>query len=258
LGPPVVPSNDSVVHGATLRVADLAPNGFGTLYGTNLVSSTRSWDQSFQDGRAPTDLGGTMVLINDKPAFIAFTAKGSDYNLAFDQINFIAPDDNAEGPVTVVVVTPAGRSAPRTVNLSSRSPAFFPWGPRGQRYIASIENSGKYFGGPSDLFGGPLGGRPVQGALPNDPLQFFGAGFGGTTPAVPAGQLPTILSVLASTRVVVGNTECEVYYAGLSPYAGVYQIVIRTPNLPPGEYPIYAEIEGRRTQEGLFLLIGAP
>jgi uncharacterized protein (TIGR03437 family) len=54
----------------------------------------------------------------------------------------------------------------------------------------------------------------------------------------------------------VGTAEAEVLFAGLSPFAGVYQIVIRTPNLAPGEYPIHAEIAGRRTQEGLVLVIG--
>jgi uncharacterized protein (TIGR03437 family) len=258
LSGPAVPSNESVVHGATLRSADLSPNGFGTVYGTNLAVATRSWDQSFQDGRAPTDLSGTMVLINDRPAFIAYTQRGADFGIGFDQINFISPEDDSLGPVTLVVVTPAGRSAPRTVNLSSRSPAFFPFGPRGQRYIAAIENSGTYLAGPSDLFGGPVNGIPVRGAIANDPLQFFGAGFGGTDPPAPVGQLPTIVSRLDAVRVLVGNIVCEVYYAGLSPYAGVYQIVIRTPNLPPGEYPVYAEIAGRRTQDGLFLLISAP
>jgi uncharacterized protein (TIGR03437 family) len=258
LGPPLVTSNESVVHGATLRSADpLAPNGFGTVYGTNLASSTRSWDQSFENGRAPTDLGGTLVLVNGKPGFISFTARGADFGVGFDQINFIAPEDDAEGPVQLVVVTPQGRSQPRLVTLSRRSPAFFPFDPRGRRYIAAIENSGRYLVGPSDLFGGPVGGRPVQGAIPNDALQFFATAMGGTDPPVAVGQIPSGISKLVDTvRVVVGNLDAEVFFAGLSPFAGVYQIVIRTPNLPPGEYPIYAEIAGRRTQDGLLLVIG--
>ena len=258
LGAPLVTSSQSVVHGATLRPADpLAPNGFGTVYGSNLAASTRSWDQSFENGRAPTDLGGTLVLLNGKPAFVSFTARGADFGIGFDQVNFIAPDDDAEGPVQLVVVTPQGRSQPRAVNLTRRSPAFFPFDPRGRRYIAAIENSGRYLVGPSDLFGGPVGGRPVQGAEPNSALQFFGTAFGGTDPPVPAGQIPTVVSRLVDrVRVFVGNTEAEVFFAGLSPFAGVYQIVIRTPNLPPGEYPIYAESAGRRTQDGLMLVIG--
>jgi uncharacterized protein (TIGR03437 family) len=257
LGPPAVPTQ-SVVHGATLRAADpLAPNGFGTVFGTNLASATRSWDQSFQDGRAPTDLGGTRVLVNGKPAFISFTGRGADFGASFDQVNFIAPEDDAEGPVQVVVWTPAGRSEPRTVNLARRSLAFFPFDPRGRRYIAAIENSGRYLVGPGDLFGGPVDGRPVQGAVPQDVLQFFGTAFGGTTPPVPVGQIPGEVSRLVDpVRVFVGGVNAEVLFAGLSPFAGVYQIVIRTPNLPPGEYPIYAEIAGRRTQEGLLLVIG--
>ena len=256
LSPPVVPSNESVVHGATLVVADLAPNGFGTVYGTNLASATRSWGQSFQNGRAPTDLDGTMVLVNGKPAFIAFTLRGSEFGQGFDQINFLSPEDNAVGPVQVVVVTPAGRSSPRTVNLAQRSPAFFPFDPRGRRYIAAVENSGgRYLVGPSDLFGGPVDGRPVQGAIAGDALAFFATALGGTTPTIPVGQLPAEVSRLEGVRVFVGTAEAEVLFAGLSPFAGVYQIVIQTPNLPPGEYPIHAEIAGRRTQQGLFLLI---
>jgi uncharacterized protein (TIGR03437 family) len=259
VGVPVVPSNQSIVHGATLRQDALGPNGFGSIFGTNLATATLSWDLAFQNGRAPTELGGTRVTVNGRPAFIAFTLRGADFGSGSDQINFLSPDDNAEGPVEVIVFTPGGRSQARTVMLSRRSPAFFPFEPRGRRYIAAIENGGRYLVGPADLFGGPVGGRPVQPTVPQDIVQFYGTAFGGTNPPVPVGQIPDIVSRLTDVvRVVIGGVDAEVLFAGLSPYAGVYQIVIRVPNLPPGEHPIYAEIAGRRTQEGLVLAVGRP
>jgi uncharacterized protein (TIGR03437 family) len=144
------------------------------------------------------------------------------------------------------------------VNLAQRSPAFFPFDPRGRRYIAAIENAGRYLVGPSDLFGGPVDGRPVRGAIAGDALQFFATALGGNTENVPVGQIPApgvVSRLTEQLKVFVGNTEAQVFFAGLSQFAGVYQIVIATPNLPPGEYPIHAEIAGRRTQQGLFLLI---
>ena len=89
-------------------------------------------------------------------------------------------------------------------------------------------------------------------------MQLYGTAFGDTDPPVPVGQLNTGISRLTSTlRVFVGTAEAEVLFAGLSAYAGVYQIVIRVPNLPPGEYSVNAEIGGQRTPDGLVLAIGA-
>ena len=78
---------------------------------------------------APTSLGGVRVFYNGEPAFISFVQKGSDFNLNFDQINFVVPDTDALGPVSIEVETASGRSAPVMVMNQALSPTFFSLGP---------------------------------------------------------------------------------------------------------------------------------
>ena len=65
------------------------------------------------------------MFYNGEPAFISFVQKGSDFNLNFDQINFVVPDTDALGPVTIEVETAGGRSAPVMVMNQALSPTLF-------------------------------------------------------------------------------------------------------------------------------------
>ena len=92
--------------------------------------------------------------------------------------------------------------------------------------------------------------------MAGDIVAFFLTGGGATDPAVPAGQLPspgTVARIAAAVRVLFGTTEAEVLFAGLSGFAGVYQVVVRVPNVGAGEHELVAEIGGRRSPAGLFV-----
>ena len=69
------------------------------------------------------------MFYNGEPAFISFVQKGSDFNLNFDQINFVVPDTDALGPVSIEVETASGRSAPVMVMNQALSPTFIPFRP---------------------------------------------------------------------------------------------------------------------------------
>ncbi len=257
--PPPVPAIGAggVVHGATLTAAPgFSPNTFGSVFGTDLAVTRETWDASFVDGVAPTSLGGTQVLVNGRSAFISFIDDGDLSGRGFDQVNFVWPDDEARGPVTVEVITPGGRSPAVMVTLQDSAPGFFPFDPQGRRFAAAIQNDGSSFVAPADLFGGVDVGRPVRPAMAGDIVAFFLTGGGATVPAVPAGQLPlpgTIARITAAVRVFLGPTEAEVLFAGLSAFAGVYQIVVRVPNVDAGEHELVTEIGGRRSPGGLFV-----
>ncbi len=249
---------NGVVHGATfLAATGFAPNSFATVFGRNLVERTETWSEAFVDGRAPTQLGGVRVLVNNKPAFLSFTGTAEDFNREDDQINFVLPADEARGDVTVVVETASGTTDPFVIQLSGRAPALFPFEPQNRRYVAAVLNDGSAFLGPVNLFGGADLGRPIRGARTDEIVQIFGTGFGPTTPPVPIGQLPggVVSETVDPVTVRLDQTPAEVLFAGLSPFVGVYQIVFRVPAVPDGDHEIIVEIAGRQTQTGLFFQV---
>ncbi len=252
---------NGIVHSATLTVAPgLAKNTFGTIFGTNLVQATADWGQAFVDGVAPTRLGGARVLANGVPAFIAFTGKGSDFGLDFDQINFVYPDENSTGNVSIVVETDAGTSEPVMVEVQRQAPGFFSFRfePDRRKYVAAVQNDGSAFVGPADLFSdiNPPPPLPTRPAKPGDFVQLFGTGFGPTEPPVPVGRIPTEVSrTVDPVTVRLGQTPARVEFAGLAFFVGLNVVVIQVPDVPDGEHELIAEVGGRQTQTGLVLTV---
>lgn len=268
----------SVQHGATFAEfgAELAyaPNTFGTIFGPvdatsgasqtvgsgSLVNRTMDWSQSFANGAAPTSLDGVQVRVNGKDAFISFIGLGEDFERDFDQINFISPDDDAMGPVTVEVFKEGEMVGSSIVNLGAVSPALFAFSPvdgEGNTFYAAAQADFSAFVAPENLFGGPVNGVPVRPAAPGDVISIFGTGFGQTDPGVPAGtQLGAAeLAPLAQAPTVrVGGMTAEVFYAGLAPgLTGVYQFNIRVPNVMDGNHRIEIDVEGVATPLNAFL-----
>jgi len=95
-------------------------------------------------------------------------------------------------------------------------------------------------------------------AKPGEIVVLYGTGFGWTWPAAPAGQLvttPVPLSNLSRLKVWMGGVEAEVQWAGLV-MAGLWQINVKVPeNLPDGDAPVVAEIEGQFSQSNAFIAI---
>ena len=109
--------------------------------------------------------------------------------------------------------------------------------------------------GPGGLFGE---GVDIAPAVPGDILALFFTGGGPTSPPVPAGTLPTVVSQTESPlRVLFGATEADVLFSGLSQFAGLYQAVIRVPNVEPGEIEVTGEIGGKSTQSGAVIAVAA-
>lgn len=251
---------NGIVHSATLTVEPgLSKNTFGSIFGTNLVASTMDWGQSFSNGVAPTQLGGARVMVNGEPAFMAYTGKGSDFGLDFDQINFVYPEENSTGNVSITVETDAGTSAPATVQVQREAPGFFSFRfePDRRKYVAAVQNDGSAFVGPSDLFSDfdPPPALPTRPAKPGDLVQLFGTGFGPTDPPF-IGQIPTeVSSTVDQVTVSLGGTPATVEFAGLAFFVGLNVVVIRVPDVPNGEHELIAEVGGRQTQTGMVLTV---
>jgi uncharacterized protein (TIGR03437 family) len=224
-------------------VATIQPGEWVSIYGTNLASSTVTWNGNF-----PTSLGGTSVTINGKAAYLSFVSPG--------QINLQAPNDTATGAVPVVVTT-AGGSATSTVTLAQFGPSFFLLD---TKHVAGIivrsDGSGANGGGTYDIIG-PTGtslGYPTVAAKAGDIVELYGTGLGPTNPVVPAGQ---VFSGAAPTsnpvKLLIDNVSVTPMFAGLSG-AGLYQINLTVPaGLGTGDVSLVATVGGAQTPSGVVI-----
>jgi uncharacterized protein (TIGR03437 family) len=210
-----------------------------SIYGANLATETASWNP----GTFPTQLGGTSVTIDGKPAYLWYVSP--------TQINLQVPNDTTIGTVPVVLTTASG-VAYATVTLTSVAPSF---SLLDSKHVAGIisrsDGSGAYGNGTYDILG-PTGtslGYPTVAAKANDTVVLFGVGFGPTTPAVSAGALFTgAASTNNPVTLSINNASVTPSFAGESS-AGLYQLNVVIPSgLGTGDVPLQASVAGAQTQ----------
>ena len=234
-------------------------NGWMTLSGTNLSPVTREWGESDflltqpaaeagtavrQGAFLPTSLDGVSVRVNGLPASVRFVSPG--------QVNALSPDDPVLGEATIQIETPTGGSNIVTVDKRAVAPDLFRFNPQGGRYAAAVHPDG-VLAGPEDLFQS-FTTRPAEAG---GVVLLFGTGFGPTDPASPASRLVTEVLWLATPLAArVGGRPAEVLFAGLIPGAGLYQINLIIPELPPGDHLVELFVEGRRIQTVVHVTVG--
>lgn len=219
----------------------IAPGAFFSIFGASLSSGTGDWSAAFVDGNAPRSLNGTRVFLGSQEAFLVFTSPG--------QVNAVAPDGIAPGPVSMVVERDGVRSAPVTVQARAVNPALFTYDQRNRRYAAVLTADNSAYIAPTDLFGvSSVNGLGVRPARPGEFVIAYGMGLGPTTPAVPAGRIPPARDggypVTAPVTLRVGTTSVTPLYAGLSSFAGVYLVGFQVPDLPTGDYELIVTVNG--------------
>ena len=240
-GTPNISAN-GVVNGASFQPGVVA-NSWVTIQGSNLASTTDTWNNSIVNGNLPTLLDGVSVTIGGQRAYINYISAG--------QINLLAPNV-APGPVQVTVATPAGTGAAFTATAAAYGPAFFTW--PGNQVVATRQD---YSLAAKD---GTFAGATTVAAKPGDVLILWGTGFGPTIPAAPPGiQVPSAVTYSTSTApsVTINNVAATVYGAALAPgFAGLYQVAIQVPNsLANGDWPLSVSIGGVRSASGLVLSV---
>jgi uncharacterized protein (TIGR03437 family) len=237
--PPVI---ESVVP-LYSSINTIQPGSLISIYGSNLATSTASWNGDF-----PVSLAGTSVSINGKAGYLLYASPG--------QINLQAPDDTATGFVSVVVTTPNGSSA-STVLLAPASPAFLRLdSTHVTGIIVRTDGSGAYGGGSYDIIG-PTGtslGYATAAAKAGDSVELYGVGFGPTSPSVLAGQPFSGAAATASqVYLTINNVSVTPSFAGLSE-AGLYQINLTIPSgLVTGDVPLLATAAGVQTPTGVVI-----
>ena len=241
-GTPTIGAGGILPHDSRTATA-IQPGSWVDIYGSNLASGTATWNGDF-----PMSLGGTSVMVNNKPAYLSYASP--------TQVNIQAPDDTATGIVNVTV-TSGGATASSTVNLASFGPSF---SLLDATHVAAIilrsDNSGTYGGGSYDIVG-PTGtslGYKTVAAKAGDVVELFGVGFGPTNPVVPAGHAysgaaPTTNPV----QLQIHGTTVTPFFSGISG-AGLYQINLTIPaGLGTGDQPLLATVGGVSTQSFVVL-----
>lgn len=92
-------------------------------------------------------------------------------------------------------------------------------------------------------------------AAPGDVVELWGTGFGPTKDSRPIGSIVTQPSETQTpVTVQIGTAQITASYAGLVG-AGLYQVNVQVPDLPDGEYPVIATVNGVSSQQGVLLQI---
>ena len=251
--PPRAPSisTNGVVSATAFKPnAGAAPGTLLEIYGQNLASTARAWQESdFQLNRAPTVLDQVKVAIDGKDAYVAYVSPG--------QVNIEVPDGVATGAgVPVVVTNSAGSSVSYPVTVSGLAPAILApssFAAKGTQYAAAILADAS-FAAPVAV----LPGVTTRPATPGEVLVLYGIGLGPVTPSSPAGTLASGTTTIARPlQVMLGQTAAQVQYAGLAPgYTGLFQINVQVPPMAPGDYPLTLILGDLTVNTGALVSIG--
>lgn len=241
-GAPSLSGDDPVVNAGSFKTG-FASSGWISIFGSNLAPDTRMWrSQDFVSNQLPTSLDGVSVQINGKPAFVSYISPR--------QLNVLAPDDTAEGPVSVQVSTGGGKSAVVTAMKQEFAPGLFTFPADGGRYAAAQHSLDYSLIGSPNLYPGQ-----TTPAKPGEVILIYGTGFGPVSSPLPAGQLVKNASRLASqVTVTIGGVDAPVQYAGRSA-SGLDQLNVTVPTVGDGDQPVTATVGGAPTQAGAYITI---
>jgi len=212
----------AAVNSASFAVGPLAPGSLVSIFGENFTATTAS-ATSFP---LPTQLGGVSVTINSVAAPLLYAGPS--------QINAQAPYELSPGPAQLTVTANGSTLSPIAVQIAATSPGVFLF-LNGSGH-AAVENQDYSFNSTQDP------------AKPGAYLFAFITGQGLVSPAVADGA-PAPLSPfsypVAPITATIGGQQVQVEFAGLTPtLAGVSQLNIVVPNLPPGDYSLMVSAGG--------------
>ncbi|HYP05526.1 MAG TPA: hypothetical protein VER03_04755, partial [Bryobacteraceae bacterium] len=213
-----------VVNNATFEPDVQSPGGISAIFGIGFATGTVTQPTTLP---LPTEIAGTRVLVNDRPAPLYFASAG--------QINFQVPYDTPVGTAIVRVERGGqkgngvsmqiGRSQPRLLRLTIDD------------HGIAVNQDGSF---PIPRTPG-LNSRPARAG---ETLTLYAIGFGQTTPAVqsgaaaptdPLGRAPGNFRVLFGTPGPFSSPiEVTPLYAGLTPnFVGLYQVNVTIPEGAP-------------------------
>jgi uncharacterized protein (TIGR03437 family) len=229
----IVPATPAItaVQNAASNLADsgIASDSYLTIKGTNLASTTDTWNNSIVGGQLPTVLDGVTVMFSGTPGYISYISP--------TQINVLVPP-TALGTASIQVNNNGAVGSAPTVGVSQYDPAFFLFSGSTQVIATRLDYS-------YAAKNGTIPGLATVPAKPGDVLILWGTGFGVSSPITLPGVVTAAdrtYSTSTPVTVTINNLPATVYGAALAPgYAGLYQVAIQVPaSLANGDWPIVA------------------
>ncbi len=229
--------------------AGFSANSYLEIYGSNLSDTTRTWaGADFSGGNAPTALDGVSVTINGKAAFVYFVSPG--------QVNVNVPEDEATGPVTILVRNARGTSNVGTMTRARLSPTLHTAAPflvgTRQHVIAQTPDFRSYIGNP-----GMVTGLGFRAARAGETVIVYALGCGPTAPGTFAGVVNRQSAALVNPFTVrIGGVAATTTFAGAAAGTiGLYQFNITIPNVPAGDQPITLTVDGVENAQDLVIVV---
>ena len=204
-----------------------SPGSLVTIHGTNLAAETLEADTllMFGNPELPIVLAGTRVHVNGVAVPLVRVSPAS--------VTFQVPFESEGLSMTMMVVTPYGRSEPVTAPLGTVQPAIFPNRVSGGARAAVVGSA-------------PGSGRDVQaGGL----LELYCTGLGPVSPEGRTGKPGTsqpVQRVEGEVEAWVDDVAADVSFSILATFeAGVYVVALELPDdLAAGEHTVRIAVDG--------------
>lgn len=227
---PVQPA--AIANAASFNTASLSPGALATIFGSGLSLTTAAASSI----PLPISLADVQVTVNGYRASLLYVSP--------TQINLQLPAGLQPGPAQIVVTVAGQSSPPLTAPVSSAAPGIF---------LSSASLAAALDDGNHDI-------DPSNPAQPGSTISVFLTGIGPLTATVhtgaPAPATPLATAALTVTATV-GGRPATVTFAGLAPgYAGLAQVNLIVPNLPPGNYPIVVHVGNDSSNSPLLSVAG--
>ena len=255
---PSISAGGVVLASGTPLVNRISPNAIISVFGQDFApQGTLATAPTLNPaGRVAANLAATCLEIDGERVPLFYVAP--------TQINVQVPHYLTPRTARLNVIRGCGtaneqRSAAASATVAAVSPAFFNFvsNPDGRNPVVALHGDGPDLAGPP----GAVAGAVLTPAEPGEVVTLFGTGFGPTKPPLATGEIPGAAANLANAvSFSVGGIAVaaqDVFYAGAAPCcAGLYQFAVRLPdNLPDGNAPVTAAVQGVSTPSGPFLAI---
>lgn len=230
---------------STPAIQAVAPNAIVSIFGKNFAPAgtlRKVGGEDLVNGRLPTSLVGVCVLFGTLRAPIFLVSPG--------QLNVQVPLTTSVSPVSVQVLVNCDSDAQIATNaisvaVQSAVPEFFyaSGGTAKNPVAATDAQAGAGIGDPARL------GSGFAPAYPGEVITLYATGFGLSSPAFAAGQLPPGGAPVNNVLVNIDGQYLDasaIQYAGVAPQnAGLYQLNVALPaTLTSGDHVIVVSVTG--------------